>query len=383
MEVVRALACLQLDPLSVVARSHLLVLFSRLGSYDPAELDRLLWDERRLFEYWAHCASIVLTEDYPLHSTLMRRYPRRDVASGARIRAWVSQNERLRRYILNKLRRHGPLLSRELEEHGRPPTQWVSTGWTSDRNVSRMLDYLWLSGKIMVASRQGIQKAWDLAERCLPAWTPRERLSEHETARRAAIRALRALGVGTARQVQLHFMRWRFPDLERVLTELEAEGQIQRAVIRDDGQAWPGEWFVHTADVPLLQQLAEGAWEPRTSLLSPFDNLICDRQRTAQLFSFDYRVEIYTPRAKRRYGYYVMPILYGDRFIGRLDPELDRDRQQLTLHAVYAEADAPRTRQAAVAVARAVEDLAAFLGARKIVYNTGKVPSAWKRDLLA
>jgi len=357
-------------------------LFSRLGRYDPAELNRLLWDERCLFEYWAHCASIVLTEDYPLHSVKMRRYPPRDLDSGVRIHAWVRQNDRLKRYILSELRRRGPLLSRELDELGPPPKHWVSTGWTSDRNVSRMLDYLWLSGKIMVAGRQGIQKAWDLSERCLPAWTPRETLSERETARRAALRALRALGVGTARHVQLHFMRWRNPDPKRVLAELEAEGQVQRVVIRHEGQAWPGEWFIHSADVPLLAQLERGAWEPRTTLLSPFDNLICDRQRTAQLFGFDFRVGIYTPRAQRQFGYYVMPILHGDRLIGRLDPELDRDRQQLTVQSVHAEADAPRTRAAGAAVARAVEDLAAFLGATKIVYNKAKLPSAWKRDLL-
>jgi uncharacterized protein len=383
MEVARDLGCLQLDPLSTVARSHVLVLHSRLGRFDLAELDRLLWDERRLFEYWAHCASIVLTEDYPLHSTLMRRYPRGDSTYSAHIRTWVKQNDRLKRYILAELRRRGPLLSRELEEEGQQPTNWVSTGWTGNRNVSRMLDYLWLSGKIMVAGRQGIQKVWDLAERCLPAWAPRDKLTEHETVRRATVNSLRALGLGTAKHVERHFIRGRYPHLDKVLKKLEAEGQIQRVAIQPDGPAWPGEWYLHSADMPLLDQLDNGLWQPRTTLLSPFDNLICDRQRAEQLFNFDFRMEIYTPKAKRRYGYYVMPILRGDRLIGRLDPELEREKEQLTIHAVHAETDAPQTRRAAAEVARAVEDLADFLGARKIVYNKAQVPSAWKRDLLA
>ena len=378
MEVVRQVGCLQLDPLSVVARSHQLVLWSRLGRYDVAELDRLLWDERQLFEYWAHCASIVPTEDFPLHQAMMRRYPDSD-----RIRQWIRQNQKLQRYILGQIRRHGPRLARDLEEDGFYPTQWVSTGWTSGRNISRMLDFLWLSGKIMVAGRQGIQKVWDLAERWLPAWTPRQTMPQREVVRQAAQRALRALGVATPRHIEQHFLRGRYPKLDRVLAELEAGGQIQRVEIRERGQAWPGAWYIHAEDAPRLDDLANGAWAPRTTLLSPFDNLICDRQRTAQLFNFDYRVEIYTPQVKRKYGYYVLPILHGDRLIGRLDPELDRAQAQLTINAVYAEPAAPQTRKAAQAVAGAVEDLAAFLGARKIVYNKANVPDAWKRDLLS
>ncbi len=376
MEVVRNLGCLQLDPLSVVARSHQLVLWSRLGRYDVSELERLLWEERQLFEYWAHCASIVLTEDFPLHQAMMRRYPGSD-----RIRQWTQQNRTLQRYILGQIRRHGPRLARDLEETGINPTQWVSTGWTSGRNISRMLDYLWLSGKVMVAGRQGIQKVWDLAERCLPPWTPRQALPHREVQRQGIQRALRALGVATPRHIAQHFLRGRYPDLTSVLAELEAKGQIERIEIREGGQVWPGAWYIHAEDAPRLADVTDAAWTPRTTLLSPFDNLICDRKRTAELFGFDFRVEIYTPQAKRRYGYYVLPILHGDQIIGRLDPELDRAEAQLNVKAVHAEPGAAKTRSAARAVAGAVENLAAFLGARKIVYNKGSVPEAWKRGL--
>ena len=381
MAVVRDLGCLQLDPINVVARSHLLVLFSRLGPFDPAHLDRQLWTERCLFEYWAHCASIVLTEDYPLYQPTMQRYATSDSAYHERVRAWVQENAPLRDAILARLAAEGPLLSRDFERTAALAAQgWDSTGWTSGRNVSRMLDYLWLKGEIMVAGRAGGQKRWDLAARCLPAWTPTAPLPGREVVRRAAQRSLRALGVARARHIQEHFIRGRYPDLAAVLAELEAEGRIVRVAVADEDGQVPGPWYVHADDLPLLDRLAAGDWQPRTTLLSPFDNLICDRGRTALLFDFDFRIEIYVPKEQRRYGYYVLPILHGDRLIGRLDPALDRRRDRLTLNAVHAEPAAPADAATAAAVAAAVADLARFLGAREIVLPA-QVPPGWERAL--
>ncbi len=393
LEVVRDLGCLQLDPISVVARSHQLVLWSRLGAYDLADLDALLWRERSLFEYWAHVASIVLTEDYPIHNLLMRTYATGDPQSprGKKFRAWLDENKALRRHILAELHRNGPQPSRYFED--KAAADWHSTGWTAGRNVSQMLDYLWTKGKIMVAGRSGLQKLWDVSERCLPDWTPRERLSEREVVRHAAQKSLRALGVARPRHIALHYIRGRYPGLSSALAELEAEGRIERVAIKDGGQAWPGEWYIHTDDLPLLERLdakrgdysprsgAEWGWAPRTTLLSPFDNLICDRARTQLMFNFDFTMEIYVPPDKRKYGYYVLPILHGDRFIGRIDPKMDREQKRLTINAVYADPDAPPTRATARAVAQAVEELAAFLGARDIAYDRKRVPAAWNRDL--
>ncbi len=368
MDVLRDIRSLQLDPINVVARSHLLVLFSRLGPYDRAHLDTLLYTERQLFEYWAHAASIVLTEDYPIHNLLMRNYAKSDSAWHTRIRTWMKQNEVLQRYILKELRRNGPLPSRYFEERGIPSVDWVSTGWTGGRNVSRMLDFLWISGKIMVAGRQGLQKLWDVSERVLPAWTPRERLNEREVVRRAAQISLRALGVGRARHIEGHFISGRYPNLQSALDELEGEGQIERVQIADDGARRFGVWYVHADDLPLLERLMRAEFEPRTALLSPFDNLIINRTRTEELFDYKFRIEIYTPKLKRQYGYYVLSILHGERLIGRIDPSLDRAHARLIIHAVHAEPDAPMTRKVARAVAGAIEELGTFLGAKEIVY---------------
>src|SRR5205823_3613922 len=139
----------------------------------------------------------------------------------------------------------------------------------------RMLDFLWSQGKIMVAGRSGGQKLWDLATRCLPDWTPREVLVEPEVVRRAAQHSLRALGVGTAAHIEQHFTRGRYPGLKESLAQLEREGQVVRVQIGKGRSVWPGEWYMHTQDSSLSERLAAGNWEPRTTLLSPFDNLLC------------------------------------------------------------------------------------------------------------
>jgi uncharacterized protein len=379
LDIVRDLGCLQLDPISAVTRSHQLVVWSRVGNYDLAALDQLLWIDRSLFEYWAHMASIVLTEDYPIHALLMRTYAREEATGkvSQRYQQWLTVNQQLKRHILQELKRRGPLPARVFENKTEKGAGWYSSGWTSGRDVSQMLDYLWTTGKIMVAGRSGIQKLWDLSERCLPEWTPREKLPEKEVVRRAVQKSLRALGVGTPQHINQHFTRKRYPHLKETLHALLAEGLIEKVHVEDD----KADWFIHTADLPLLDRIEANdfAFE-RTTLLSPFDNLICDRARTAKLFNFDFRVEIYTPQHKRKFGYYVLPILHGDSLIGRIDPKMDREHGRLHIHAVHAEKDAPLNRKTARSIRIAIEELATFLGASEIHY-THLVPAEWQRDL--
>jgi len=356
MSVAADLGSLQLDPISVVARSHLLVLWSRLGHYDPADVEDLLWRERRLFEYWTHAAAVVCMDDLPIHSLLMRRYPSE---RHRQLREWLAANQALRRSILRQLRANGPQPTSAFED--RAVTAWQSSGWTAGRNVDRMLDLLWTQGRILVAGRQGQQRIWDLAERWLPDWAPTRRPPEREVVRAAAQRSLRALGVATARDIDRHFTAYRYPGLPAVLASLERAGRIERVRLAAGGAERQGPWYVHADDLPLLERLETSAWEPRTTLLSPFDNLIINRERTQRLFGFGFRLEIYVPKAARRHGYYVLPVLHGDRFVGRVDPALDRKTSRLTVHAVHAEPDAPAT--AGPAVATALLELAAFLGA--------------------
>jgi uncharacterized protein YcaQ len=186
--------------------------------------------------------------------------------------------------------------------------------------------------------------------------------------------------VARARDVDRHFTYGRYPGLPQTLARLEREGLVERARVAGDGIEWPGPWYLHSEDVPLLERLQGGEWEPRTTLLSPFDNLIIDRARTESLFGLRFRMEIYVPKDKRQYGYYVLPILHGDRLIGLVDPLMDRKSGRLVVNAVHAVTDAPATPNVWRSVARAIEELAGFLGAGEIDYR-GAVPDGWSKTM--
>ena len=338
-------------------------------------METLQWQTRQLFEYWAHAASIVLTEDYPIHRRFMLAWSRGDMPGLDRFRPWVEANASLRRHVLSELRRRGPLPAAAFED--RSARAWRSSGWTAGRNVDRMLAYLWMTGRVVVARRESGRRWWELARRWLPEWTPRQRLSEKEVVRQAAQRSLRALGVARPIHIQQHFISGRYPGLAEVLQQLQRLGEILPVQIKDGSDSWPGTWLVHSKDLPLVDALERGDWQPRTTLLSPFDNLIRDRARTRMMFDFDYSIEIYVPVARRKYGYYVLPILHGDRLIGRVDAALDRKRQNLDLRAVYAEASRASPADGA-ATTSAIAELGGFLGAKTIT-PTGTIPPAWKR----
>ena len=382
LEVTRSLGCLQLDPISAVAPSHLIVLWSRLGIFDPSELDRLLWSEKKLFEYWAHQASIVLMEDYPLYYYMMRGYPDVVLRSlgpvwRARVKKWLGKNSDLRDYVLTELKQKGPLLSRQFEDKTRAKPRGF--GWSSWSDISRMLSHLYFKGEVMVVGRQGKQKLWDISERFLPSWVPRKELSEQEVQYEAVQRSLRALGTANESEISWHFLRGRYRNLKDTLKQLEAESKIQTVDIAD-GPLGKGARYIHSQDLQILDELDSGNWEPRVSLLSPFDNLFCDRARTKLLFNFDYTIEIYTPQNKRKYGYYILPILYGDKFIGRIDPLMDRKNEKLFIKSVHAEPDAPKNKDVSREIRDSVEQLSEFLGAKEIVYSR-KVPRYWHSHL--
>ena len=377
LNVFRQLGCVQLDPISAVAKSHQLVLRNRLAHSNiaalNADLEQLLWRDKSVFEYWAHCASMVLTEHYPVHSHRMRGHLKGNSNSwGQRMLAWVAENKSLADHILREIKKHGPLPSSYFEEEAH--SDWNSTGWTSGRNVNQMLDFFWLGGKLMVTGRKGNGRLWDLAERHLPAWTPRDKLHNAAVEKLATLQALQALGIATQQHINLHFTRYRYPTLKQTLADLEREGHVVRASV----EGLKGDWYIPANQTQVHDsEVAEGS-----TLLSPFDNLICDRKRTLALFNFNFTIEIYVPKEKRKLGYYVLPILHEDKIIGSVDPLMDRAKGILHVHQVHAQPDAPMNRKTAKAISQAIAKLAAFLGASHI--NMGKpsnLPEGWKRDL--
>jgi uncharacterized protein YcaQ len=274
---VRRLGFLQMDPIATVARPQELVLFSRLGPFDPAVLDRLLWKQRKLFEYDAFIYPI---EDLPLQKARMARRRRGGkLKRDEWVRDFLRTNARFRRHVLRELERNGPLLSRDLEHDLMPSGH--GHRWWGDRQVRLMLEILTTRGEIAVAGRVGKQRLWDLGERVYPET---EKLTWREAERELAARRFRSLGVRFER----------------------------------------GEWVAHpdASDEPMPD---------RATLLSPFDRLIHDRARAEALWGFFYRLEMYVPRAKREYGYYVLPLLVGDQLVGRAEPRFDRKTGTLEL----------------------------------------------------
>jgi uncharacterized protein YcaQ len=310
LDTVRRLGFLQLDPIATVATPQHLVLWSRLGSFDTAELDRLLWEERKLLEW---NASIWPIEALPLIRARMRGARRATSGWERRARDFLRQNESFRRYLLRELERRGPLLSRELEDRS---SRRRDRRWFGNRQVALMLGVLHLRGEVAVVGRRSGQRFWDLAER----WYPEtDVLPRREAERRLAEQEFRALGV------RLENGQWR------------AHPNISDAPIGD-----------------------------RVTLLSPFDRLIHDRARAEALFDFRYRLEMYVPPAKREYGYYVLPILVGDRLVGRVEPRFDRKTR--TLEVLGAWGDTSRLDEA-------LANLAAFLGARRVTRSRARARS--------
>jgi uncharacterized protein YcaQ len=224
-------------------------------------------------------------------------------------------------------------------------------------------------GEVGISRRDGAQRVWDLMERCLPPDAPREELSDAEITRRAARFAIRALGAARPMHIRKHFTRGRYPGLEDELPKI-----AERIGVEGLGD----DWWVLPEDVDALR---DGDFSGRTTLLSPFDNLLCDRDRTEALFGFRHRLEIYTPAAKREWGYFVLPVLDGERLVARCDLAVDRKSSRLNVLAVHAEPGLRAGARLPKAIRRELERLAAWRGATEI--EIGVAPEKWRVHLAA
>jgi uncharacterized protein YcaQ len=338
LDVVRRLTLVQIDPTAAVAPSADLVAWSRLGSaYAPAHLTTAVERDRTLYE---HNAMIRPMEDLSLYRAAMSAWPGWEKA-----REWLRANDAFRRDVLERLRESGPLLSRELSDTCQVP--WASTGWTNDRNVTQMLEFLMMRGEVAIAGRRGRQRLWDLAERVYPAAAPVVPLEEARRLRNE--RRLTALGIAREKGAS-------------VPVEPVDVGDVGEPATVD---GVPGTWRVDPAAVGR-------PFEGRTALLSPFDRLVHDRVRTLELFEFEYTLEMYKPKAKRRWGYFALPVLHGDRLVGKLDATADRKTGRFVVHALHE--DVRFTRAMRDDVDGEIAELAGWLGL-PVVHEPGTATS--------
>jgi uncharacterized protein YcaQ len=324
-------------------------------------------------------AALALTEDYPLYYSMMKRYPeslsKSWGAQKVKARKFLADHRALARSILNQLKK-GPLELTQFKDYVR--TKRNAEEWSPGSGVSEMLFHLEMSGSVMVVGQQGDHNIWGLPEGFFPSSLERKKLPEEEVERLAAQRALRSLGTASAREINYYFPRGRYQNLKKALEGLLEDSMIHRVQVA--GLHGGGERYVHDLDIKLLESVKNDPWEPRMSLLPPFDNLICGRDRTNRVFGFDYNHEMFLPQNKRKFGYYVLPILWGDRFIGRVDPRVDRENEKLIINSVHAEPGAPSDKELPEKIRETIERLAEFLGANEVVYS-GRVPMAWRNSL--
>lgn len=344
LEMIRNMCLLQIDTISVVARSPYLVLWSRLGDYQPEWLDELL-AAGSLFEYWAHAMCFIPIEDYPLYRRrMLDAIQNMDWPVKWSVK-WAEEHPEVMDRVRTHLQENGAVRSAEFENTNHVPGGWWN--WKEEKNA---LEALLMTGEVMIAHRQNFQRVYKLREQILPDWDDAALPSSAELHRTLALRSVRALGIAFASWVPDYF---RLPKkgMPQQLEALASEGLLLRVEV----EGFAGSAYVHPERSDLINKAAAGELEPvLTTLLSPFDPLVWDRYRAHELFNFDYRIECYTPAAKRRYGYFTLPILHRGQIIGRLDAKAHRAQGVFELKALHLEPGVPVNEQL-------VADLAAAL----------------------
>ncbi|CAO3435276.1 winged helix-turn-helix domain-containing protein [Azospirillum doebereinerae] len=367
-KLVGRLGLVQIDSVNVLVRSHYLPLFSRLGAYEAGLLDRLAYGgrKRRLFEYWGHEASLIPVEQQPLFRWRMARAERGDGIYGGLAR-FAAERRPYIESVLAEVAARGPLGASELSEAGRGAGGWW--GWSDGK---RAVEFLFWAGLVTTAGRRGFERLYDLPERVLPAAVLATPTPDEAEAQRALLRiAARAHGVATERDLR-DYHRLAPADARARIAELVEAGDLSPVAV--EGWAKPA-------------YLAPDARRPRKiaarALLSPFDSLIWERQRTERLFGLRFRLEIYTPAEKREHGYYVLPFLMDERIAARVDLKSDRKAGALLVQAAHAE---PDSAHGPVADALAVElrRLAGWLGLGRVaVVGAGDLAPALADALAA
>jgi len=381
---------LQIDSINVLDRAHYLTVWSRFGAYDRRALDRLVYERRALFEYWAHAACLVPAEHFGCWRRAMLEYSTRTRGWSD----WLQKNRAVLRAVEAMLRQGGPLGSADFTDRRRGRG---SGGWWNWKPTTHALDYLWMAGRTLVHSRTNFQKRFDLAERLMPEALAKDPLSRDAFHRWHLRQSLHAMGAATEADLRMYltFPRIAVRERRRRLQALLEAGDVREIAVEEPPAGGPRpRWYALAEDVPSLAAAAERRIASRgNTLLSPFDSFLWHRDRTRQLFGFHFLLEVYTPGPKRTHGYYSLPIFHDGQLIGRIDPKAHRRERRLEVRAVhfepwFARGERPPAaawgkvdREAALAgLADSLRSLAAFTGADAV--TLGRItPSALRAPL--
>lgn len=334
------LGYVQIDTISVVERAHHHTLWSRVPGYSPNQLRELQARDRTIFEYWSHAAAYLPLRDYRFALRRMEAFARGK-------RHWFRRDNKVRRYVLDRIRAEGPLRARDFEA----PAGHRGGSWFEWKPAKSALEQLFWSGELMVRERRGFEKVFDLRERALPAAADTRMPSEAEFLRHLARTVLAAQGLAAAREIsyQRHLPA---AGLAKVLADMREAGEVLEFKV----EGISGETFYGLKDMAALP----AGTGTDVHILSPFDNLVIQRKRLSRLFGFDYQVECYVPGPKRKFGYFCLPVLRGTGFLGRLDARADRASGVLRLENFHWEPSVRRRAGHRAAVGAAIEEFALF-----------------------
>jgi uncharacterized protein len=319
---IQQMQCLQIDTIQAVHRSQHLVLWSRLGDFDPEWLDNL-HRSGALFEYYAHALCYLPIEDYPIFRGRMLN----DDRVGDGWQRWALENPEVIQHVLDMIQKQGPICSADFD------SETISTGWGDVKQEKLALQRMFSTGELMVPYRVKFQRYYDLRERVLPDWEDRNALDAKAAKKALLVKATQALGVAKVNWMG-NYYNLRKTGLDTLLEELEAEGKLRKIAV----EGWDGPGYFHPDQISLVDRCAEGDLQAtHATLLSPFDPLISDRDRARDVFDFDYKMESFTPAKDRQFGYFCLPILHQGRLIGRLDPKAHRKRKVMEIRKIFLE----------------------------------------------
>ena len=344
---IRQMGYLQIDTIQAVRRSQNLVLWSRLGDYEVEWLDEL-HAEGELFEYYAHALCYLPIEEYPVFRGFM--------LNGGRAtkywKKWADEHPDILTHVHKVVREKGPTCSLDFKG------ETLSTGWGSVKHEKLALERLFVTGELMVSHRKKFRRFYDLRERVLPDWDDADALDPEAGHQQLLLKTIKALGVAREDWITPYYYRAK-NGLTDTLAKLVTEGQLQQVAV----EGWEKPAYIHADQVEMVEAARTKKLKPEyTTLLSPFDPLISDRDRALALFDFDYRLEAYTPVKDRKYGHFCLPILHKGRLIGRLDPKAHRKEKRMEVRKIFLEPGIPITEELVNALRDTLQAFTAWHG---------------------